>query len=216
LVAAHASRPSPGLVRLDPAFAHAEDKAAGVHLLRVLLAVTGGTTFLPPKEAAEALLARLATGAARATLSRCVADARRAGIFLHREERGLPTARIAAGGVWDGRHRITFGDGGHDLVIAPRGKKSPEPDVVSKGAAPPSLARAAFAAEPAVPHGTERPLAADNGEKPGFEPVMAPWRLFLPCFDLAVARAVSALVGARPVPGPPFSGPNGVEPWSNA
>lgn len=216
LVTTYASRPSPGLVRLDPGFAQAEDKAAGVHLLRVLLAVTGGTTFLPPKDAAETLLARLATGKARATLSRCVVDARRAGIFLHREGRELPTSRAVAGSVWDGRHRITFRDGGRDLVIAPRGAENAVTSAIEPDDAPASLAKAAFAAEPIFLRGAEHPPAAGDSEKPVFEPVMAPWRLFMPCFDLPLARAVATLVGARPIPGSPFSGPIGVEPWSNA
>jgi hypothetical protein len=45
---------------------------------------------------------------------------------------------------------------------------------------------------------------------------MAPWRLFLPSFDLPLARAASRLIDAEPIPDPPCSGPIGVEPWCNA
>ena len=233
LVGAHAGRPVPGLVRLDPAFARVADTAAAVHTLRVLLAVTGGTTFLPPKPVVEALLAKLASGRARATptratLSRCVVDARRAGIFLHREGRGLPVEKAEAGMVWDGRHRITFDDDGHDLVIAPRGEDTAPAKAVGAEGIPPSLAKAAAAAEPAVLRGPGGPVADPitcpitgpitgiGSEKARFQPVMAPWRLFLPGFDLPLARAVAGLVGAPALPDPPFSGPIGVGRWSNA
>jgi tRNA(Ile)-lysidine synthase len=216
LIGAHAGRPSPGLVRLDAAFARADDGTAAVHVLRVLLAVLGGTTFLPAKEAAEALFARLAAGKARATLSRCVVDARRAGIFLHREGRALPVSKAVAGAVWDGRHRITFGDDGAGLVIAPRGAKAAAAMAIEPDGAPAGLARAAFAAEPAVLRGPEGPGTDPGCEDPGVEPVMAPWRLFLPCFDLPLARAAAGLVGAAPIPEPPFSGPIGIGPWCNA
>lgn len=216
LASAHASRPSPGLVRLDRAFAHADDGPAAVHLLRVLLAVVGGTTFLPEREAAEALLARLAAGRARATLSRCVVDARRPGIFLHRERRGLPVSKAVAGAVWDGRYRITFDDDGGDSVIAPRGAEAAAAAAVDQGDTSAGLAAAAFAAEPAVLRGPAGSVALVGGKNAGFEPVMAPWRLFLPAFDLPLARAVAALIGAAPIPAPPFSGPIGIGPWCNA
>ena len=206
---AHASRPSPGLVRLDPAFAHAHDRTAAVHLLRVLLAVTGGVPFLPAKEAAAALFAGLATGGTRATLSRCVVDARRSGIYLHREGRGLPTLQAVEGEVWDGRYRITFDDDGSDLVIVRRDAAAGEKNPIDPGAAPAGLARAASAAEPSV-------LRGAGGEKSSLEPVMAPWRLFLPSFDLPLASVVASLIGAAAIPDPPFSGPIGIEPWCNA
>lgn len=214
LVRAFATRAIPGLVRLDPVFAHAEDRAAAVHALRVLLAVTGGVGFLPATERVEALLAGAATAGTRATLSRCVVDARRAGIFIHREARDLPApCKVQDGMVWDGRRRITFGDDGGDLVIAPQGAETAafEPE-----GTPQSLVRAASVAEPALWRGAERLCALGAGERSHIEPVTAPWRLFLPSFDLPLARTVAALIGAPPVPEPPLCGPIGVGPWSNA
>jgi tRNA(Ile)-lysidine synthase len=203
-------------VRLAPSFLDADDRAAAIHALRVLLAVIGGATFLPARETAEALFARLASGRARATLSRCIVDARRAGVFLHREERGLPVSKAAAGTVWDGRYRITFGDDGDGLVIAPRGTEPAQAAAIEPDDGPASLARAAFAAEPVVLRDPNGSMTGAGGEKTGLVPLMAPWRLFLPSFDLPLARIVAGLVGAPPVPDPPFSGPIGVGPWCNA
>ncbi len=217
ILRAFAGQPVPGLVRLSQAFAHADDHAALVHALRVLLAVVGGATFLPAKDRTEVLIAKLRAGKARATLSRCVADVRRPGIFLHRERRDLPSPEKAANGmIWDGRRRITFGDEADGLVIAPRGVAAAEMPAIEPGCAPQSLMTAANAAEPAFWRGPERLRAIEAGGKIRCEPVMAPWLLFLPSFDLTLARAVSNLVGAPPVPEPPFSGPNDVKPWSNA
>jgi tRNA(Ile)-lysidine synthase len=78
---------------------------------------------------------------------------------------------------------------------------------------PPSLARAALAAEPAFRRAKGH---VDAGAAGACEPLMAPWRLFLPSFDLPLAAAVARLVGARAIPEPPFCGPIGVGPWSNA
>lgn len=216
LVTAHATRPSPGLVRLEPAFASTVDREAAIHALRTLLAVVGGATFPPAKEVAETLFVRLAAGKVRATLSRCVVDARRTGIFLHRELRDLPISEATPASVWDGRYRITFGDGHDGLVIAPRGREAVEANAIDRHDAPASLVKAAFAAEPVVCRGSDAPVAFAGSENPGLEPVLAPWRLFLPSFDLPLARAVSRLIGAAPIPEPPFSRPIGVEPWCNA
>lgn len=202
LLRAFASMPAPGLVRLDPAFAHGDDRAAALHTLRILLAVVGGTTFLPNNEAATAVLARLMAGTARATLSRCVVDARRAGVFLHREHRDLPhPCPAGAGMVWDGRRRITA-DNGDSLIVGPRGLTGKRTGAAA--ALPPSLVDAARAAEPALWPATPGAGLIDTAAPHCFEPVLAPWRLFLPSFDLVAARAVADLVGAPAIPGPPF------------
>jgi tRNA(Ile)-lysidine synthase len=214
LVQTFVSQPVRGLVRLAPDLFATDDREGALHALRVLLAVVGGTPFLPPKDGAEALFARLATAKARATLSRCVADARRGGVYLHREGRGLPSPCKAVNGVvWDGRRRIIFGDDDGGFVIAPRGRGDEEADGAARAGVPQSLSNPAQAAEPVFRRETGGPERNAAGLA---EPVLAPWRLFLPSFDLTLAGAVADLVGARPVPAPPFSGRIGVEPWSNA
>ena len=189
----------PGLIFADPAFAVADDRAAALLALRVLLAVAGGSAQLPDEVRTENLLARLANPPFRATLSRCLAAARRDGIWLAREQRGLPGPQTVRGGmIWDGRFRIKA-DGPADATIAASGA-----DASSKGEDGRRIlalaARVALAAEPVVT-GPDRSSVA-------VIPVAAPYARFLPSFDITLARAVSALIGAPPIPDPPCAGHN--------
>jgi tRNA(Ile)-lysidine synthase len=224
LVRERASTVSPGLVRLAPGFA-GDDRTA-VETLRILLAVTGGREQLADIGRTSELFERLFQRAAResadpqnllvqaslrATLSRCVVDIRRGGIFLHREGRGLPAPMPLRGGtVWDGRFRIS-GEGGTLGPLGPRRARAVTPETAC---APQNLARAALAAWPAAGREADefvplRPPATGRG--PAAVPLLAPWARFLPSFDLAAARAVAELVGAEKIPEPPFAGHIAIE-----
>ena len=182
----HATRPSPGLLRLDrDAFSRAEP-AAAVYALRILLAAVGGAAQLPDERRATALHGELSeSDPVRAVLSRTLVDSRSSGIFLLREARGLPEPIPAEpGAVWDGRYRVSAG---RARPVRPIG----DTDVAATSgdpAIPGSLVRAALSREP----------DAD------LVPIVAPWSRYLPSFDLAPARAVAALLGAAEIPLPPF------------
>ncbi|CAH2403443.1 tRNA lysidine(34) synthetase TilS [Mesorhizobium escarrei] len=224
LIRGFAGRPAAGLVRLDPGFATAGDEAAAVYALRVLLATVGGVAFLPDQARSEALLNRLRPGrpgttvflAASfcATLSRTVVDARRAGIFLRRETRNLtPAAPAVDNALWDGRRRITLGDKPGAFLIAPLGAAGAARQAIAGNGTPPSLVRAALAAEPVLWRASERPgecsgSAQDGPVLPGraVRPVVAPFARLLPSFDLAPAGTVAALIGAPRLPATPFAG----------
>lgn len=215
---AFADRPVPGLIRLDRDFAAQEDGEAAIYALRILLAAVGGMSFLADEARCAALFSRLRLGSLCATLSRTVVDVRRTGIFLRRENRNLPApAPPVDNRLWDNHHRIalkegiTLKDRPGDLVIAPLGP-------AAAGQAPPiedipaSLSRAALAAEPSLWSGGERLdfAGGDAGRRPvSIVPAVAPFARFLPSFDLEPAAAVAALVGAPPLPAPPFRGHDG-------
>ncbi|TIT18364.1 MAG: tRNA lysidine(34) synthetase TilS [Mesorhizobium sp.] len=220
LIRSLASRPAAGLVRLDRDFATEGDSRAAIYALRILLAATGGTAFLPDQARSEALFGRLRTGPLCATLSRTVIDARRTGIFLHRELRDLPPA-VSDNALWDGRRRITLGDSSGALLIAPLlvaplGAALAAKRAIAGRGTPASLVRAALAAEPALWRDGE--CLGLLGEGPGLPgegpmpaavaayPAVAPFARFLPSFDLAPADAVAVLLGAAPVPAAPFGG----------
>lgn len=211
LLAQRADQPSPGLIRLDPALTNprqsAADREAAVHLLRVLLACIGGVAYLPDHERMQALLDTLATGGhgkpVRATLSRCVADRRAAGLFLLRETRSLPSPRPATTGIWDGRFRLRTDDGLAGATVAPLGADAVEPaKAYASETAPESLVRAALCAQPALRDTAGRLIEA--GSDNGFEPVLAPWAGFLPGFDLTIAAKLGALLGTKPLPAVPW------------
>lgn len=224
LIGAFAGRPGAGLIRLDPGIVAADEDAAAVYALRILLATTGGTVFLPDHDRVAALIGRLKAGPLRATLSRSVVDARRSGIFLHREARDLPpVAGAAADTVWDGRRRITLSDSGASLLIAPLGAAAARRHAAIGDETPQSLIRAALAAEPVLFHVDEnvpgeRIFRHESGLPSGFvaRPVVAPFARFLPSFDLAPARIVAELVDARPMPASPLAGGDAGGSWAKA
>lgn len=213
LIGEFASRPAKGLICLDPGLIKADDTRAAVYALRVLLAATGGVALLPDQARSEALFEQMRAGPLCATLSRTVVDSRRTGIFLYRESRDLPPAAPLAAGLWDGRRRvaepeaITLGDRSGAFLIAPLGAAAAAKAIAGNGA-PPSLVRAALAAEPALWRGGEcLGFAGDGTAAPAIalSPAVAPFARFLPCFDLVLAGAVAELTGAPPVPALPSS-----------
>ena len=205
LIAARATMPVWGLIRLDPAIFALSEKSAAIYALRILFATAGGQTYLPDEQRAVAAFASLAGGPARLTLAGVVAERNRDGFFLYRENRNLP-ARGDASPIWDGRYRITHADSAGTAI------GEPDEDTVgmllqnAPSDVPARLARAAFARLPAVWRSEECLGLAGTVEGTTCEPVVAPWARYLPSFDIAPARAVSALIGARPVPEAPFSG----------
>lgn len=205
----HAATPSRGLVRLDPAFFGAEDRDAAIHALRALLAAVGGVERLPDTGRTYLLFDR-ARPSFRATLSRALVDARRDGVFLLREGRGLPAPCAAVDGMeWDGRFRLS-GDVPIGAVVAPAGRTA---EVVGETAAPASLVRAALAVEPALERGQSLAPAMLHTHS---QPVAAfrlalPWSRLLPSFDVPLANAVARAIGAGPFPQPPFHGHKGAK-----
>ncbi|WP_353644155.1 tRNA lysidine(34) synthetase TilS [Mesorhizobium sp. WSM2239] len=197
LIWAHARHIAPGLFRLDPAFATAEPRDGAVYALRILLAAIGGAPHLPDEARVARLFDRLSAKPLCATLSRILVDARRNGIFLLRETRGLPEpSPVRDGMIWDGRYRISGEAEG--LWISTRGPDV-KPEIVTELAdIPPSLVRAALSAEPVFSGGDEPAAAAAI-------PLLAPWMRFLPSFDLEPARAAAELLGAAPPPAPPYA-----------
>lgn len=214
LIAAYAGMPAPGLVRLDRQFATEPDRAAATYALRILLACAGGREHLPDEGRAQALLDRLGEVNFRATLSRSVIDARRDGVFLLRERRGLPAPGPAQPGIWDGRYRLE--GRAEAMTVAATGDSGAagRPDSAGSSAGTPqSLVTAAAFARPTAHDGDGGTFLDTAGGRSGVHarPIVAPWARYLPVFDMAPAVAAANLLGAGPVPASPLAGHNGLQ-----
>lgn len=184
IIRAFADLPAPGLLRLRPEMFDLPDREAVIHVMRLVLAVMGGTTHLPDEARATALVDRLSREEAmRAVLSRALVDRRKTGIFILREGRALPPSEgLANGAIWDGRYRVSS-----MMQDRSRGAMGQ-----GGGSAPESLLRMAAATRPGPEYTTV--------------PLMAPFARYLPSFDLDPARVMTRLLGAEEVPAPPFRG----------
>ncbi|WP_274627484.1 tRNA lysidine(34) synthetase TilS [Arvimicrobium flavum] len=198
LIEAHADRPMQGLVRLASDFAGGGDEEGALLALRALMAVVGGVEHLPDAGRVADMLRRLREGAFRATLSRTVIDARKTGVFLYRERRGAPAGPALPGTIWDGRYAVLEEDSAPNARVhgAPADQEvaGPSPTL------PPSIVKAARATMPQSEGPNVRAL-----------PVLAPWRRFLPSFDVELAQTLARLIDAANFPNPPFAGHNGEE-----
>lgn len=204
LVSASTGLVAPGLVRLTPGFSSGADRDAATYALRMLLASIGGTSHLPDAGRAGALVEAMARPGLRATLSRCVVESRRDGVYLRREQRALPPPRRATpGDVWDGRFILEGSEGGEAPRIAVASETGP-PSSAMTGMESSVPDRLALAAARTLPR-----LFDADGESPAdpkwaLRPILAPWRDFLPGFDLAPARSLATLLGAERPPAPPL------------
>lgn len=212
LIRSFASQPAPGLVRLDPAFA-TDDRSAAIMATRILLATMGGGSFPPDEARTAALVDRFScplfsANPFCATLSRTVIDSRRAGIFLRRELRDLPAAMPAYDGmIWDGRRQFGVPAASPALTVEAADPKAVFDAPEASHQTPASLVRAANAAEPQFrPDLPTSKIFPDHARQVAVMPVVAPFARFLPSFDLDLAVAVSALIGAPPLPPPPITG----------
>ncbi len=200
LLSSQARQPAPGLFHVDPDFVHPGNSAAAVHALRHLLGVVGGVEHLPDRDRVATLIARANSASYRTTLSRCVIACRRDGIWLCREQRALPLPALLRNEmVWDRRFRISPEPNSRPEVIVPFGPDNAK-DCEIDSRVPRGLARAALASRPAV-QSSEKAVQIDAPT-----PILAPFSRFLPSFDLALANALSELVGAPAPAAPPWAG----------
>ncbi|WP_313475168.1 tRNA lysidine(34) synthetase TilS [Agrobacterium pusense] len=167
------------------------------HALSAVSAVLGGRQYLAAADSMDRLLAFIAEDRpGRMTVSRTVFDRRRDGLFMYRENRNVPSVLIAPGetSVWDGRFRLSNNTAGPMTIMA-NGDKNADlaqrifPDV------PAGVAKRAFASMPDI--------FANRDETILLCPVLMPYDLFLPDFDLELACQIAILMDCAAVPQPP-------------
>lgn len=207
VVGRHVTSPAAGLLRLDHAFFRTLHRDGGVQAFRALLAVAGGTSRLPDATRTAALFDRIRRETLRATLSRAVVDVRLDAVWVRREARTLPVMQILGDTVWDGRWRIATTGPAKPLGMGPLGPRHAQAMNAEIPDVPPSLARAALAAEPAVFDGeTLVGLAGAEQVTAGVTAVRiaSPYARFLPDFDLPLAMTLRQLIGAPALPSAPL------------
>ncbi len=173
-----------------------DDPAAWRGLL-MLAATVGGRVHMLETASAEGLRHFLASGRlSRLTAGRVVFDRRREGLFLYRECRGIEPMLLSAGAaaIWDGRYRVA--NAAHQpIVIRAAGHEANGDGEERRGPALRALkamSRLEFEDGTMVPDGA------------GFiQAVVAPYRLFLPRFDLPLANALANILGLQAFPSPP-------------
>ena len=200
------------LARLDPEGLRAE-AASRRHALSMLAAVLGGRTHALGADSLERVISFVESGKpGRATAGRVIFDLRRDGLYLLRENRGMPTLHVRPGeaDIWDGRYRIG-NRCPQEIVVGPTAPDREEactlfPDV------PPAMAMRAASAMPHIEAALSFPSDERNGEIAAslsektsaagidVEPVLAPFDRFLPQFDLRLGSEIAVLLGCDVFP----------------
>lgn len=172
------------------------DPAAWRGLL-MLAATTGGRVHIMEAASAERLRGFLASGRlSRLTVGRVVFDRRREGLFLYRECRGIEPMLLTPGmaAIWDGRYHVT--NRTHEAFVI--GAVGNEGDELGENLHGPALR--ALKAMPRLKSevGTTVTDGADF-----MQAVIAPYRLFLPRFELPLANALAGICDITAFPPPP-------------
>jgi tRNA(Ile)-lysidine synthase len=202
LIDGHAHRPAPGLVGIDgqAVLAGAE---GSITAMRALIAVLGGNTHLPDFHRVQKLLDSFKPGNRRTSLGGCVIERFGDVVYVWREFRGSGPhpAKAVHGAAWDGRWRLTADVDAKATRISALGKHGKLPSCESRNAPPQGIRKAAAAALPVLSgegeRGDSEPIEFDPLS---FTPVLAPWREFLPVFDVALAIAVAKLLCGAELP----------------
>lgn len=189
------------VVKLDPAGL----ANGGVEMrlaMSALACVLGGKPFGMPSTALDRVMAFVCEGRpGRMTSGRVVFDWRRDGLYLYREDRDLPVLTVPphASAIWDGRYSVTNDS---TQAIAIRGGAIAGDRPALPGGLSPAVVKRALASVPVIddPSGTAFSALVTQVI---LRPTLAPYDLFLPRFDLALANSIAALTGRAAYPQPP-------------
>ena len=182
-----------GLIKLS-ADCLGDDPAVIRYALTALACIAGGRAYPLAAQSMDRVMAFvISKEPGRLTAGRVIFDRRKDGLYLMRENRDVPTITVGPGEAtrWDERFEIV----NHSQV----------PVTVSGGA----VAHAEDATPNAVPAGVlkrwklSQPLVTEEGAGQGeadilsitMRPLLAPYDLFLPRFDLDLANAIALSFG---------------------
>ncbi len=189
------------LIKINAAGLQA-DPAIVRYGLSALASVIGGRRFAMPAESMDRVAAFLTQGhQGRVTASRVVFDLRKDALYLMREKRDIPSLAIAAGatGLWDERFQISNfsahtamvgGEDGHAAIDLP-------------ASVPKGVAKRLMQTKPFLKVEGDNETVLEEGDV-AIRPLLAPYDLFLPRFDLELANVIARLIGRSSYPKPPL------------
>jgi len=184
---------------------------SGPRAIAILLAVMGGRSHRPGRDAMAKLMSVLHSDANMTlTLSRSVITFRKDSIFITRELRDLPELRLGAGqsGSWDNRFFIQ--NRSDDTLTVCCASDNEKDQSYEMRRLPKAVAQRAHRSRPHIDF-SHRIAETDpktenlpNLAQTIVEPIFPMFDLFLPIFDLPVANCVSQLFGRSAFPAFPI------------
>ncbi|POO55060.1 tRNA lysidine(34) synthetase TilS [Agrobacterium rosae] len=171
------------------------------YALSALASVIGGRRFTMAADSMDRVMAFVTKGEpGRVTASRVVFDLRKDALYLTRENRGIPSVAVAAGAtaLWDERFEITNLSTCAVLI----GGKDARRAVDQPASVPKGVAKRVMQTRPTVEVEGDQGPTLEAGDVV-IRPLLAPYDLFLPRFDLQLANVIARLIGRSPYPQPP-------------
>ena len=177
-----------------------DDPAAVRYALSVLASVIGGRRFTMAADSMDRVMAFLSKGEpGRVTASRTVFDLRKDALYLMRENRDIPSLAVAPGttALWDERFEITNLSTRTLLV----GGKDAHMAVDLPASIPKGVAKRVMQTRPFFEVEGDKGSVLGAGEV-DIRPLLVPYDLFLPRFDLQLANVIARLIGRSAYPQP--------------
>ncbi|WP_421359197.1 tRNA lysidine(34) synthetase TilS [Agrobacterium rosae] len=178
-----------------------DDPTVVRYALSALASVIGGRRFAMAADSMDRVTAFVTKGEpGRVTAGRVVFDLRKDALYLTRENRDIPSLAVAAGAtaLWDERFEIT-NLSARTLSI---GGKDARRAVELPASIPKGVAKRVMQTRPTIEIEGDQGPVLKAGEVV-IRPLLAPYDLFLPRFDLELANAIARLIGRSPYPQPP-------------
>ncbi len=182
-----------GLIKLG-ADCLGDDPTVIRYALTALACVAGGRTYPLAAQSMDRVMAFVtAKEPGRLTAGRVIFDRRKDGLYLMRENRDVPTITLAPGETarWDERFEIV----NHSKVpVTVSGGAVAHGEDATLTAVPAGVLKRAKLSQPRVTPESAGQEEADVGSIT-MRPLLAPYDLFLPRFDLDLANAIALSLG---------------------
>lgn len=182
-----------------------EDPTVIRYALSALSGVLGGRRYPMASDTMDrviALIAKRETG--RITANRVIFDYRKDALYLMRENRNIPSLRMPPGArmVWDERFEVSNRCGAEIIVRAFGAGDTMGNPIKPSGVIPPGILKRSNQTMPVFVR-ENHDLAFPGSGVATIRPLLAPFDLFLPRFDLELANAIANLFGRAAYPQPP-------------